>query len=149
RALVRGLAADPKDRWPSLDALIDELERATRVRRTGVALGVVAMATAALIAVFALGRSSGTPVATCDAAGAPADSVWTPQQKATVANAFQATGAKFAADSLAALDARLVAWRSRWRASAIASCQATRSGAQSPAMLDLRGACLQRERTEL
>ncbi|MCE9577994.1 MAG: serine/threonine-protein kinase [Deltaproteobacteria bacterium] len=67
--LVRGLAADPARRWPSLGALLDALERAATRRVAPVLVGAAIAATAAVGIAVAAGRGSddaparGEPVA--------------------------------------------------------------------------------------
>jgi serine/threonine-protein kinase len=152
RALVRGLAAQPDARWPSLDALAAELRKATQrggSRRGAIAVGLALVA--ALAVVFAIGHRAGasTEDPGCAGATAPADLVWVPRVRDDVAHDFAGTGAPYAVAASAAVDRRIVDWRARWQNQALASCTATRAGAQSDAMLDLRTACLARELDEM
>jgi hypothetical protein len=63
RALRRGLAAEPDRRWPSMAALVAELESIMRRRRTSrwIALGVVGVAASAIVAVRHPWRSAEQP----------------------------------------------------------------------------------------
>src|SRR5262249_54060651 len=58
-AIVRGLALEPAQRWPSMRALVDALERGGRRRRRAVIGGVGAIggAGAAIIAMIAMQRA--------------------------------------------------------------------------------------------
>ena len=54
RVVLRGLAVDPADRWPSMDDLLDELARdPEKLRRARVRVGLVAAAVAAVVLGFA------------------------------------------------------------------------------------------------
>ena len=61
RIITRGLAADPSERWPTLDALVAAIER--RASRRRVRLLAVAAALVACVAVIALMRRERAPVA--------------------------------------------------------------------------------------
>ena len=152
RALVRGLAGEPDARWPTLDDLAAELRKSTQrggSRRAAFAIGLALVA--ALVVVFALGHraGAGTGETDCASAATPAESLWTPAVRADIARGFGETGAPFAAAATASLDRGITTWRAHWQGDAVASCAATRAGAQSDAMLDLRTACLERRRMEM
>ncbi len=151
RALVRGLAGEPDARWPTLDDLAAELRRSAQrggSRRAAFAIGLALVAALALV--FALGHRAGAGTETdCASAAKPAESLWTPEVRADIARGFAETGAPFAAAAAASLDRGITTWRAHWQGDAVASCAATRAGAQSDAMLDLRTACLERRRIEM
>ena len=146
RVLQRGLLPDPAQRWPSMHALIVELERALSSKRLLVGIGA---GTAAVLAagVVALGHFASPRANDCARAGDPADSAWTPAIHDDVARAFAATGAPFAGDALAGFERALAPWRSRWQHMAIDTCEAARAGTSR--VLDVRSACLLRERDSL
>jgi len=149
RALQRGMAPDASARWPSMDVLVGELERALSSRK--VVIGAAALgAIAAGAAVFAIGQSSGEHRAGNACAQAALGDAWTPGAKLQVEHAFVATGAVFARDAAAAATRTLDAWSARWRQTSIDSCLATHvQRTQSERTLDLRTACLDRERDQL
>jgi len=149
RILLRGLSLDPAGRWPSMDALLRELERATSSRRVVIAVaGLVAAAVVALV--FTVGQKTGEARTGCSAAGAAAGELWTPAIAGEIARGFAATGAPFAGDAAGALGRSITAWRTRWQRIAVESCEATRvQGVQTAATLDLRTACLMRARDQL
>ena len=65
RVLERGLADDPQVRWPSMDALAEQLDRLVRPRRTSLWLGVAAIVVGAgAFAGLAL-RATPAPIAVC------------------------------------------------------------------------------------
>jgi eukaryotic-like serine/threonine-protein kinase len=146
RVLQRGLLPDPAQRWPSMHALIAELERALSSKRLvfGVGAGAAAVIAAAVVA---LGHFASPPANDCARAGDPADTAWTPSIRDDIARAFAATGAPFASDALAGFERVLAPWRMRWQRMAIETCEAARAGATR--VLDVRSACLLRERDTL
>ncbi len=150
RALNRALAIDRDARFPTMDALIAALESGLRRRRrtaigAGVTGAVAAMATVVLVA-----RTPPARAEPCRSAAAQLDGVWDDARRADVAAAFDAIDAPFSADQrdrvLTTLDAR----RAAWIEAHTATCRATHvAGTQSPALLDLRMACLDDRRAEL
>src|SRR5690606_12903858 len=74
RAIVRGLRREPSARHPSMQALVDELERALR-RRSLARWGLVAAGAAGLAAAtgYAL---AGTPVDRCEHSAAAIEAQW-------------------------------------------------------------------------
>ncbi|MFT3699934.1 MAG: serine/threonine-protein kinase [Kofleriaceae bacterium] len=148
RVLQRGLAADPKERWPSVEVMVAEIERAMSSRRWYIAAG--GFASVAIVAgVFAIGHSSGARAANA-CANVASDPVWTPQMKATIEKAFSATNVPYAPDASRLAAKSIEAWQERWHGIALDSCVATRTQhTQSEQMLDLRTACLAKRRDEL
>src|SRR5581483_4282391 len=91
RAVMRGLSLDPVDRWPSMDALLDELARdpASRWRRWvigGVALGMLAAG------VIVTARAARERRELCAGGSARVASVWSTSAADAVSKAFKATG---------------------------------------------------------
>lgn len=138
RALVRGLSPRPEDRFPSLDALLRELERETRVAIA------VASVTAAALVIAAGGWVWMAPTAQerCAAAGAPVTSTWTSQRRETIRRAFEATGSPQARDAWAGAERTLDAWARDWSAQAVSTCRA-RSENPSSALVVREQACLE------
>ncbi len=99
RKLVeRGLTSDPARRWPSMAALLAQLERGqaqARVRTTALVLGGLA-----LLGLGGLGwqRWRHTQqVTACEAAGVEVDALWSDETRAALRAAFAATGVSYAA----------------------------------------------------
>src|SRR5690606_1453606 len=95
RAVARGLASDPADRFPSMDALLSALERAGRRRwpaALAAAAGAVVIAGAA-----ALGHQlgAGDEVGPCGGAAARLGGVWDEERAAAVSAALAATGVPY------------------------------------------------------
>jgi tRNA A-37 threonylcarbamoyl transferase component Bud32/tetratricopeptide (TPR) repeat protein len=125
KVLERGLRADPEERFPSMNALLTELEK----RQVAGPLGFARGAAAKLAGVWE------APVA-----GHPVE---TPQKEA-IRRAFLATDKVYAAAAFAGVSAALDRYAHRWSELYVEVCEATHvRGEQSAEVLDLRMACLQ------
>ena len=139
RALERGLAFEPRDRWPTMRALLDELAAIRGVRRrVGLALGAAALA-GAVAAAFGLTRSE-PPIDRCASALAALDEAYNPRLDAELRAALS-LDPKLRDD----VSAKLRAVADAWRATHVATCHADRGVAQEPATT----ACLASRRLEL
>jgi eukaryotic-like serine/threonine-protein kinase len=139
-ALSRGLAKDPKDRWPSMEALLAVL--APREHRRSWPVIVAALASAAIAGAgiwFFLERDQ---VASCDTrAGRSLLATWSPTHAMVQQAAFVKSGLVRALD--AAGDARrsLDKYASRWSELSTATCAAETTSAGSDLLVKKR-ACL-------
>jgi tetratricopeptide (TPR) repeat protein len=153
RLLVRGLATDPAQRYPSMDALLADLRVDPGRRRR---LAVATVAAAALLAAAAGGaeRLATRSQRLCLASAAELTDVWEasgagPRHDA-IARAFAATGAGFAGPTSTLVASMLDGYARRWQAGYAGACQATRVRAgQSAEALALRMACLDEGRDAL
>jgi tetratricopeptide (TPR) repeat protein/tRNA A-37 threonylcarbamoyl transferase component Bud32 len=146
-ALERGLSVDPDARFPSMRALVAELEPpAPRPARAGwiaVALGAIAVAAVGL-------ALRPKPVAVCDGALHELDGVWDAARKHRVSEAFAAIDRPFSRDAYGATASALDAYAAAWTSMQKEACEATRvRGVQSEELLDLRTQCLGERRAEL
>ena len=148
RALVRGLAMEREDRWPSIDAMLAALEHDPWRVRMRVA-GVVGMLGVTAVASYAAAASRSASVRHCEAASEDLAGVWDDDRRAAVARAFTATRAPFAAEVQPRTLARLDAYARAWTAEAGAACEANAAGGQSSRLTDLRSACLGRRRAQV
>ncbi len=147
RAIVRrGLAIDPADRFADMDALLAALARDhDGRRRRQLVVAVVASVAIAVLVAFALGGRE-TPCA--EAGQLPGG--WGPDARAAITRTFVASD-RARADALsswavAKLDDAATEWASVHRE----LCAATWiHGEQSPELLDVRMACMQRVWTEI
>jgi tetratricopeptide (TPR) repeat protein len=146
RAVLRGLQPDPEDRWPSIDALLAELQRHERRSRTGW-LAVGALGLVGLGAAFLLQRGRSDEV--CHGGRAALAGVWDGPRRDAMRVAFHATGKPYADEAWRHASTMIDAYAERWITMRDASCAATRRGEQSAALLDLRTACLDERRTDL
>jgi tetratricopeptide (TPR) repeat protein len=123
-ALERGLRPDPADRFPSMAALMKELDRRPKVVNTGFAEGAAAKLADVWEAPVE-GRAGETPV------------------KAAIREAFAATGKPFAAAAFSGASTILDAYAKRWSELYVEVLEATHvRGEQSAEVLDLRMAYL-------
>ncbi len=140
--VMRGLALDPADRYPSMRAMLTDLSRdpGARWRRLGLGLGALA----ALLGVAAgLHAFSSRDAQLCQGAERKLVGVWDAARRADVERAFLASGRANARSTLRTATAALDAWATEWTAAHTQSCEATHlRGEQSEEMLDLRMACL-------
>lgn len=148
-AVCRGLAADPGDRYVSMQALVDALARdpaAARRRRllTGGALLFTVLAVSALLA---LGASSA--VQPCQSAPDEIAALWNDDRRATLERTLFATGRTYAAEATPLVVAGLDAYANQWVRMHEGACMAHQQGIQSGALLDKRMACLSRRRDAL
>ncbi|MCA9694267.1 MAG: tetratricopeptide repeat protein, partial [Myxococcales bacterium] len=147
RALLRGLAAHPRDRWPSMNALLSELTRdraRTRRRLIGAALVVSSL----VVGAAGFARSYGDEADACERV-ADLGGVWDPPRAQVIHDALTRTGAAYAEDAWRQVQAQLDAHATRWSATRVEACASHLRGAQSDTLYDRRVACLDRRREEL
>ena len=143
-AVSRGLERDPAKRWPDVETLVEQLRRdPSPLRRWMLPAFVIA------IAIGAGGVVALRPEPCGDLEASLADT-WDDGRRTLVSEAMLASDAPFAAAStttvLASLDDRAAAWVD----AATRICRATHVlHTQSPALLDLRMACLDERRATL
>ncbi|HTL33054.1 MAG TPA: serine/threonine-protein kinase [Kofleriaceae bacterium] len=143
RALRRGMALSPGDRYPDMDALLDELsrDRAAAYRRAAVIGGAAALA--ATVAFAAARSTTSSEPDPCAAAEQPLGDVWTADQRKAVEASFHASGspgANTAFERVAKLlDDRVKGLRAARRDACVAT--AVRHE-QSPELLDRRMQCV-------
>jgi serine/threonine protein kinase len=126
RALLRGLAVDPAERWPSMNALLAELERRPEIAN----------------------HRRFTKAAAAKLAGvweAPAgERALETAAKGEIRQAFLGTGKVYAAKAFASASEILDRYVRRWTELYVEACEATHVRAeQSAEVLDLRMGCLQ------
>lgn len=147
RVVARGLAPNPDRRYPSLAAMVTDLEAAAAPRRYRVwalAVGAAALS-GSLAAAVLVTRQQERP--SCNLDAAVFAGVWDAARRSSVERAFQATGRSSQADAFVRVAQRLDAFRDEWLRSRRDVCEASqRSGAPEPAT-GLRTACLDRALT--
>jgi eukaryotic-like serine/threonine-protein kinase len=142
RAIMRGLSADPAQRFPSMDALLEQLAPQDRGRWRVLGAGVVA--TAGLGVFMALGE------APCPSFRDDLAAAWGPERRAEVEAAFAASGAVGARSSLELTGDRLEAYARDWLGARRDACEAHLVRREQSAELhDRRVACLFERRAEL
>ena len=142
-ALSRALAADPAARYPSMDALLDELARESApARHRWLALvAAVVLGGAGLAAARWLAPDKAGPA--CRVADARLATAWSPATKTAIHARFDQTGSPYAADAWRATEQALDAYAQQWFAMRSETCEATRvTGVQTEHVMSLRMACL-------
>ncbi len=141
RVVLRGLAPEPAERWPSMQALLAALahDPASRRRarwRTAASLVLVGAAAGGLV--YAAQASARR----CAGMEAHLAGTWDPERRAAVREAITATGLSYAPATWERVERRLDDYARRWLSARVDACEASRRGEQSGALLDARMACL-------
>ncbi|PRP96761.1 Serine/threonine-protein kinase StkP [Enhygromyxa salina] len=149
--LIRGLNCDPEQRWPTMDALLEAIERAPVKRRRWKAIAVAAaLTTAGATLGLTQAAEPGASAEVCSGAEGKLAEVWNSTDRERMRIAFAASGRPFAADTLARVERELDAYTRAWARMYVDACEATHlRWAQSDAVLDQRMRCLERNRREL
>ena len=146
--LLRGLSSDPKDRHPSMDALLAALSRDPTARRkriiAGTGFGIALVASIA--GAYVLGEND---LEACTGAEQRLVGIWDQARKSQIETALLGTELPLAADTAARVGATLDEYAQSWASQHQTACEATQLGEQSQAMLDLRMRCLERRLGEL
>lgn len=142
RVLERGLQADPRERWPSMEALVDALDRdPRRWRRALIACAGVAALIGGIVGVRRLEHER--RVAACEAYAAAISADWNDAMRAEVAAGMRGTGAAYAETSITQTSRWLDLQAAAWSQAARESCMHLEA-AQQP----LAAACLDERRAE-
>ncbi|MCH9684017.1 MAG: serine/threonine-protein kinase, partial [Deltaproteobacteria bacterium] len=147
--LLRGLAPDPNERWPSMEALLEQLRRRAAPRRRRV------MLVATTVGLLAVGGGLGSTRALewlhrCTGARAQLAGIWDEMRRDEVKAAIVGVELPYALDSWERVRPRLDAYAEAWAAEHTDACEATRSrGEQSEDDMSLRMGCLHRRRVHL
>jgi len=146
-ALLRGLQPDPRERFPSMGALIEALtilpKRKRQRRRTVAgALGVTGLVTAGALL-------QPTSDATCTGASEAMESVWSPSARAQVVASLESVDVPIAAEQAQTIAKALDAYAASWVSGHTEICEATAvRKEQSEALLDVRMSCMRRAKKE-
>jgi serine/threonine protein kinase/tetratricopeptide (TPR) repeat protein len=145
RVVERGLAIDPAARFPSMDAMLDELERDPAVRRKRVALAAGAIMVLAIAVGTTVVATSGGhgDAAMCTGAEAKLVGVWDPARREQVRTAFLATKRSYAQPAFDAVAKRFDERARAWIAMRTETCEATQRRKEQPeSVMVVRMACL-------
>lgn len=147
--LVRGLERDPDKRFPRMEALLHELDRAPDEWRRK-ALPWVAVAVVLLVVggvqLFSRAREQGR----CAAVGNELTGVWDETLRARLTTSFGKVTKPFSAAALASAERALDAHAKEWTSAATQSCEQTFVRKELPeADYRLEAACLAQRRREL
>lgn len=140
QVVLRGLSADPAERWPSMADLLFQLSRDPAARRRRWALATGGIAIVAALAVTS-GRIRRERSVVCQGAEQKLRGVWDADRRAQVGGAFGSAAGPNAAFPRVANT--LDGYAGRWIDMHTNACEATRlRGEQSEELLDLRMQCL-------
>jgi tetratricopeptide (TPR) repeat protein len=147
RVLARALRPAPAERYPSMTALLDALERALGAPRRRAMLSVLALGVLLASSVTLVSAARPSRPKPCVGAEASLAGVWDAARREQASRAFHAADADRA---FAGVAASLDAYGARWVAMNVDACEATRVRAsQSEEVMDLRVACLGQRLKEL
>ena len=148
-ALRRAVAWDPAERWPDMSALVTALEDDPARRRWRMAAGA-GVVTALGIAGAGIYAWASARAARCSGARDELAHSWGADRRAAVETAIRRSNLAYAADTWTRTEAELDRYASSWAQAHREACEATTvRGEQSPEVLDLRMACLDRARVGL
>lgn len=125
----RGLAVDPNQRWPSLPALLDGIERGRRQkrrRRTGLFVGAIALVGAGLFGVQRLRDEA--RITACEAEGTTIAAIWNDAERERLAESLRSTGAGNAETTVAKIMPWLDARADQWKTARTEACVARDQG---------------------
>jgi tetratricopeptide (TPR) repeat protein len=146
RAVLKGLALDPAERWPDMPALLEELGRDPSRRRAAWAIAAVVVVVAA--GTWLLRRPAAATM--CRGAAERLAGAWDAGRRDALEAAFARSGAGRAGEQLRRSVVLLDGYAESWAKQRTEACEATHvRGEQSGELLDLRMACLDRRRDEL
>jgi len=148
RIILRGLAADPGLRWPSMQTLVDALAR-ERTRKRQRTLAGVGLAVLTGIAGFSIAELRGGSPVDCGGAALDLAEVWSEGRRERVQGAFAASGHRLAEDTIARVLPKIDAYAADWSSMRVEACERHSAGQESDRFFDLRTACLDRRRAGL
>jgi tetratricopeptide (TPR) repeat protein/predicted Ser/Thr protein kinase len=123
RVCERGLSVDPRQRWPSMSALLDALGkgRTRALARRGLAVvGVLALLGAGLQAQRRWDLAERT--AACETAGDEVEAAWNPEREQTLRHALVATGVSHASTTADKVTPWLDRQVGEWREARVQAC---------------------------
>lgn len=142
RIVLRGLAPEPDERWPSIQALLDALARDPATRWRWVVGGAVLVG-----GLGALARTARPPEekAPCLDVAANANQLWTPDRREAIETAFAAAMVPDLDAVMSRLDAAVTERVEKWKLERTQACEATWvRREQSESTHDRRVTCLRR-----
>lgn len=143
RVLARGLSARPDDRYPSMEALLADLDLRRVARRRAAIVGAIG-GIAALSAAYGFGAQRTPAVApvVCALPGTLRDELWDEPHRGRVEAAYAADAREHVRVMADSVLTDIDGWAEHWSQERAAACQATRvRGEQSEALLQVRLRC--------
>jgi tetratricopeptide (TPR) repeat protein len=151
--VVRGLAASPDARHPSMDELLTALSRdPSRRRRLAIAVGGGAtLVLATVLGGLGVMRLHRAHVAEqCEREGRAIEDVWNERTRGELRHALTATASPYASSSYERMEEWLDPWAERWALERGQVCRAARvEGTLGPELLERATACFDEQRERL
>jgi len=152
--VVRGLRAQPEQRWPSMAALIAALEDDPVVRRrrnVRTAIAVIALVMLTGLTIFGWLRTPGMqPGAACQGSERQLEGAWDQGAREAMRASFLATARPYAQATFDRVSGIFDRYAADWAAMRTEACEATRvREEQSEQTLDLRMYCLRQRKSRL
>jgi tetratricopeptide (TPR) repeat protein/predicted Ser/Thr protein kinase len=146
QVLLRGMSPSVELRYPSLDALLAELQYDPTTVRWRWLAGAGAVGIALVAAVGARSLKA-APAPLCPSAAPEMEAVWSDAKRAQLSATFLATKKPFAQDAIRGASSALDAYGAAWVSMHGDACEASRvRGEQSSELMDLRMQCLEQRR---
>jgi tetratricopeptide (TPR) repeat protein/predicted Ser/Thr protein kinase len=147
--IMRGIRADPEERYPSMDALLDDLANDPVAARRRLMMSAGAMlavaAVAATIGIVMVRKGGGSPGDVCGGAADEIAGTWSPDRRRAIRSAFLASKAPGADNTWRGVRALVDGYTSSWMAHYRIACEATHvHKTQSERIMDRRMACLEK-----
>ncbi|HUQ05178.1 MAG TPA: serine/threonine-protein kinase [Kofleriaceae bacterium] len=149
--IERGFAVDPDARWPSIAALLAEIDRrASARRRAWLAAGGIALVVASGGGAVAAMNMRSTHVDPCPVPTARVEAVWGPARQTSLRAHLEAIDPQNGAARFTAAAAAFDRAAPAWRDMQLATCRASKvENRQSDTIFDARMACLDKWLTGL
>jgi tetratricopeptide (TPR) repeat protein len=155
KVLRRGLSREVEDRWPSMQAMLVELEQALTPgvgARWQIFAGVAALGVVVGTIATGAGQSEtpeAAPVIHCEEAGAPVDERWDRARGDELAAAFTQLGEGLPTQAGKRTREVLDTYATSLREAFVTRCEAERAGGEVTAAMHRTSACLQERNEEL
>lgn len=157
RVLRRGLARDPKERWPTVSALLEQLEPLLtpapwQPKRIALAMGLVMVGgLLGWVRDPSLPPSSSlSPPSPCSGAVDQLSGIWDDARRLEVRDAILGVGLSYAVDTWEWVRTQIDGYADAWVHEYTAVCKAARvTQEQTEEEMSLRMGCLRRQRAEL
>lgn len=148
RAIVRGLAPSPVERWPSMNDLLLTLQRVEGAgrRRTIAVAGALALTAAAAGAGTLWGD---TAEGACSSAANPLHEAWSNARRTELQRVFEDMDLPYAADTWQRVEPRLESYAQQWERAAERACIADLAAPDpAPPLNQARQRCLGRRKSD-
>jgi len=148
RALMRGLAIHPDDRFPTMEALLKTLSRDPRKTQQRYLLGAGAALLTGVVVLASQQVASRQQL--CSGAERKVATVWSPEVQGGLQKVFASVGQSWATDAASRIGKEFEGHTGKWARMHKDACEATRiRGEQAEQVMSLRMICLDRRLGEV